>query len=730
MFSLLHRNSPFEALEIFRHQVSLHGAKGVNEVTISVALKACRGRLNSGCQIHGFAVCSGFDSYVTVSNSLMSLYCKGEEFDQAVEIFESLRYPDTVSWNTVLSGFKLSDDAVEFACRMNSNGVVFDFVTYTTVFGFCSDLPGGFHLGVQLHSLVVQSGFEVDNFVGNALITMYSKCGRLVDSAQVFAEMLNKDGVSWNALLSGYTQDGNYGVEAIRVFVEMVKEGMRLDHVSFSSVVASCGNERRLEIGRQVHGLVLRSGYETHVLVCNILIAMYSKCGIVHDANMVFKGMVERNVISWTTMISINEDNAVCLFHEMILNGVYPNEVTFVGLIHAISNNKLMREGQMIHGLCRKTNFTSELIVSNSLITMYAKFEAMEDSRKLFDELSTRVVISWNSLISGYAQNRLYEEALETFLLAIAESYPDQYTFGSILSVIASAEHIPLKQGQRCHSRIIKLGLNTDPIVSSALLDMYAKRGNIHESKRVFEETAQKSLVAWTSIISAHARHSDYESVMVLFEEMKKECVEPDPITFLALFASCSRSGMVDMGIQIFDSMIKEHHIEPTQEHYSCMVDMLGRAGRLEEAEKFMGRMHMKPGLSMLQSLLGACKMHGHVDLGIKVGEALMQMEPSESGSYVLMSNMHAEKGDWEKVAKIRRGMRYKGVKKEVGFSWVDVGDVDDSMYMHGFSSSDTTHPQAKEIYKMVECIGSEMQFFVTEENNCDDALQMEGSVL
>ncbi|RVW16817.1 Pentatricopeptide repeat-containing protein, mitochondrial [Vitis vinifera] len=655
MLTALRRNLSLEALDLFKKQLQWGFVGNIDQVTVAIVLKACCGDSKLGCQIHAFAISSGFISHVTVPNSLMNMYCKAGLFDRALVVFENLNNPDIVSWNTVLSGFQRSDDALNFALRMNFTGVAFDAVTCTTVLAFCSDHEG-FIFGFQLHSRILKCGLDCEVFVGNALITMYSRCCRLVEARRVFDEMRNKDLVSWNAMLSGYAQEGNSGLEAILVFLEMLKEGMKLDHVSFTGAISACGHGKEFELGRQIHSLAVKIGYDTHVKVCNVLISTYSKCEDIEDAKLVFESIIDRNVVSWTTMISISEEDATSLFNEMRRDGVYPNDVTFVGLIHAITMKNLVEEGQMIHGVCVKTSFLSELNVSNSLITMYAKFESMSDSMKVFEELNYREIISWNSLISGYAQNGLWQEALQTFLSALMESRPNEFTFGSVLSSIASAEAISMRHGQRCHSHILKLGLNTNPIVSSALLDMYAKRGSICESLGVFSETPLKNEVAWTAIISAHARHGDYEAVMNLFKDMEREGVKPDSITFLAVITACGRKGMVDTGYQLFNSMVKDHLIEPSPEHYSSMVDMLGRAGRLKEAEEFVGQIPGGAGLSVLQSLLGACRIHGNVDMAKRVADDLIEMEPMGSGSYVLMSNLYAEKGEWEKVAKIRKG--------------------------------------------------------------------------
>ena len=715
MLTALRRNLSLEALHLFRKQLQWGFVGNINQVTVAIVLKACCGDSKLGCQIHAFAISSGFICHVTVPNSLMNMYCKAGLFDRALAVFENLNNPDVVSWNTVLSGFKRSDDAFKFACRMNFTGVAFDAVTCTTVLSFCSDREG-FIIGFQMHSRIRKCGLDCEVFVGNALISMYSRCCRLLEARKVFDEMRSKDLVSWNAVLSGYAQEGNSGLEAILVFLEMLREGMKLDHVSCTGAISACGHEKELELGRQIHSLVVKIGYDTHVKVCNVLISTYSKCEEIEDAKLVFESITDRNVVSWTTMISISEEDATSLFNEMRRDGVYPNDVTFVGLIHYISMKNLVEEGQTIHGVCVKTSFLSELNVSNSLITMYAKFESMMDSMKVFEELKHREIISWNSLISGYDQNGLWQEALQTFLLALMECQPNEFTFGSVLSSIASAEAISMRHGQRCHSHILKLGLNTNPIVSSALLDMYAKRGSIGESLGVFSETPLKNQVAWTAIISAHARHGDYEAVMNLFKEMDGEGTKPDSITFLVVLTACGRKGMVDTGYHLFNSMVKDHLIEPSPEHYSSMVDMLGRAGRLKEAEEFVGQIPGGAGLSVLQSLLGACRIHGNVDMAKRVAAALIEMEPMESGSYVLMSNLYAEKGEWEKVAKIRKGMRERGVRKEIGFSWVDAGDADDdSMHLHGFSSDDKSHPKSLEIYRMAESLGLDMKFLEEE---------------
>lgn len=709
MLTYINQNLSSRALNVFKRELHDNYLDRIDEDVVAVAVKASCGDRKTGMMLHSFAVSSGFNQFRAVSNSLMNMYVKSGHFDRAFCLFNSMNEPDTVSYNTILLGFRNTDEALYFVTNMNKNGVVFDPVTYTTSLSFCSDYKG-FLLGSQLHSSILKSGFHCEVFIGNALISMYSRWGRITDAERVFNGMSFKDSVSWNAILCGYNQDGRYDIKTLRTFCEMLRQNMRPDIISLIAAISVCGHKRLLGLSRLLHCLVIKTGYVGNSAVCNLLMSTYSKCEVNEDVKLVFDGIYEKNVVSWTTMICVFQEDALFIFHEMRKDGVYPNDVTFIGLLHAITLGDFFNEGQMMHGFCLKTGFLLELNVSNSLISMYAKFKSMEDSRKVFEELCFRDIVSWNSLISGYVDNKLYDEALKMFRLAIAETVPTEHTFGSVLSATGSAEAISLRFGQRCHAHLLKLGMNFNSIVSAALLDMYAKRGSLYESMRIFNATIQRTQFAWTSIISAHARHGDYDSVMQLFNEMHNQGVEPDSITFLSMLTACGRKGMVDMGFQIWDSMIKDNLTEPSTEHYACIVDLLGRAGRLKEAEELLYHMPGGPSFSALQSLLGSCRKHRDMEISQRIVNRLIEMEPEESGSYVLMSNLYAEKGDWEKAAAMRRKMKDGRVRKEVGFSWVDVGVTDGSLTMHGFSSDDTSHPRTMEILEMAGYLGLQMK--------------------
>ncbi|KAK3127992.1 hypothetical protein QOZ80_7AG0581160 [Eleusine coracana subsp. coracana] len=674
--------------------------------------------------LHGLAVASGLDAFAAVTNSLAARYAKaGGSFPSAARVFATARARDASSYNTILSAIPDPGKALAFAARMLRAGDVRpDAITFTVALSIAAG-RGEAGLVRQLHALASRAGIAADVFVGNALVTAYSRGGSPDAARKVFDEMPTRDLVSWNALVCGLSQDGDSPAEVIRAFLRMLKTGgVRPDRISVCSVIPACGGDGML--GRQIHGFAVKLGIEGHVSIGNVLVSMYYKCGTPSCARKLFELMDERDVISWTTVISMDGEDSVSLFNGMRRDGVSPNEVTFVAMLSALPENTPTREGQMIHSVCLKTGVSEKTVAANSLITMYAKLQRMDDARTVFDLMPHREIIAWNAMISGYAQNEKCEDALEVFSLMVKRTRPNETTFASVLSAVTAMETVSMAYGQMYHCQTLKLGLGASEYVSGTLIDMYAKRGSLEESWKAFGETVHRSLIAWTAIISANTKHGNYNAVVSLFNDMVHSGVAPDGVVLLSVLTACRYSGFVSLGREIFDSMAAEHGAELWPEHYACVVDMLGRAGRLEEAEQLMLQMPAGPSVSALQSLLGTCRIHGNTDVGERVAGVLMDTEPAESGAYVLLSNIYAEKGDWAGVARVRRHMRVRGVKKEVGFSWVDAGGIGESLHLHRFSSDDTTHPMTEEIYRVAEGLGWEMKFL----KNCSQ-VEMENAV-
>ncbi|KAF3335684.1 pentatricopeptide repeat-containing protein [Carex littledalei] len=658
-------------------------------------------------QLHALSVTSGLFSHIPVSNSLINAYSRSGYSSIALELFQIAPNHDTVSWNTIISSFGCVVHGMKFLLQMLRAGFSLDAITISTILSFSSN-SSDFLPGFQIHSLSFKSGHVSDTVVGNALITFYSRSGFAEDAQKMFDEMLVRDTVSWNALIYGLAQEGNNGSEVIPLFLRMLKEDqVRPDKTTVATVVPFCGS---VKLGTQFHCLSSKIGIDGDLLVSNVLTSMYYRIGALDYGKNVFSGMRLRDVVSWTSMISIDPNNAVSWFNGMRLDKVTPNDVTLVALLFAIPNNYSIRECSMVHTMCYKFGLSTEVNVLNSLITMYARLGSMGHAKKVFDDMPVRNIISWNALISGYQQNGLCEETLQMFSSLVLHLKPNQYTFGSVLSSISTGDMVSLVFGRVCHCYINKLGLNTNEFVSGALIDMYAKQGSLEDSDKVFNETINRCIISWTAIISAHSKHGNYDRVLDLFEDMVNSKIPPDGITLLAILMACGSKGEVVTGKRIFDSIYSVYKVEPWSEHYSCMVDMLGKVGRLEEAENLVKLMPGGPSMPALQSLLNACRVHGDVEMGDRVADFMLKTGPSDSGAYVSISNIYAERGEWENVARVRMEMREKGVKKEIGLSWVDVGKKLSTLGMYKFSSEDTGHPMAKDIYEIAESLGSEMR--------------------
>ncbi|KAG6481322.1 hypothetical protein ZIOFF_057919 [Zingiber officinale] len=704
---------------------SVHLSRGTNsdsivDLVITVCLEdfqemaapARRNISNSVVHIHELPITREFHRAAIANNTLMEVILDTGEYISILVVYFPEEDPQVISCRTHQCGLGGMKYHLSLAHDIRDLGFFrFELCPCSTTLAFTSNYE---FLHIHLLPLVLQriasrQGTGADFLTTDFLETDSSTSG-WTDSGRRPPSTPAPSPPHSSTAEAGRASSFTASTEALDFFALMRRTGVHPDGVTFTVALAASANLLDPEPARKLHSLVLKSGFGSDIILTNAVITSYARAGQSVEAHMVFNETPFRDSVTWNSLLCVRPDhNAIHLFNVMRLQDVQPNDVTFVALIFAV-NDQLLREGQMVHGVGFKLGIAEELNVSISLITMYAKLKLMVDARKVFDAIHCKEIVSWNALVSGYAQNGQLEDALAVFSSLILHCMPNQYTFGSILSAITTTDIVSLAYGQSFHAHILKLGLNANAYVSVALIDLYAKRGSIDESRRAFEEAPLKSLITWTSIISAHSKHGNYEEVMSLFESLKRTGIHPDHITFLAVLVACCCKGKVDMGRKVFESMVDEFEIEPWQEHYACMVDMLGKAGRLEEAEEFLQLAPMPLGISALQSLLGACRVHRNAEMGSRMAEALMKVEPTESGAYVLMSNIYAEKGEWDNVAKLRRGMRQRGVRKEIGFSWVDVGSGE-SLHMHRFSSGDNTHPLAEEIHSMAESLGMEISY-------------------
>ncbi|KAJ7527643.1 hypothetical protein O6H91_16G064700 [Diphasiastrum complanatum] len=526
--------------------------------------------------------------------------------------------------------------------------------------------------GKQVHALIVQSVLDSNILLANTLVRMYSKCGSLLHAHKVFSNMPQHDVYSWTAIISAYADSGELE-EAINLFHQMQETGLAPDKVLFVPLLKACARLADLEQGRQLHSDIIKRGFQSDAIVGSTLVNMYAKCGCTEDARELFYNMSERDVVSWTAMIAGYAQTglgkeALALYEQMKQEGLQPNHVTFVLLLKACANLAALEQGKQLHSEIIKRGFQSDVVVASTLVDMYAKCGCTEDARELFNNISERDVVSWTAMIAGYAQNGPAHEALALYeQMKQAGFAPDKVLFVLLLKACASLA--ALKQGKQLHSEIIKRGFQSDVVVTSTLVDMYAKCGCTEDARELFDNMSERNVVSWTAMIAGYAQNGLAQEALALFEQMHREGTKPNEVTYISVLSACAHSGLVDQGQYVFDSMCKNHGVTPTREHYACMVDLLGRAGCLDDAELFVNKMPIQPDNVVWMTLLGAARNHGHVEIGRRAFDRVVKLEPKYAAPYVLLSNIYAGAGRKDELAKIRNEMKEAGVKKMPGCS-------------------------------------------------------------
>ncbi|KAH9287895.1 hypothetical protein KI387_032012 [Taxus chinensis] len=568
--------------------------------------------------------------------------------------------------------------------------------------------------GKKLHAHMLLTGFQLNaDSAGTKLLSMYSNCGGFEDARQLFDKILKPNIIPWNVMIRCCVIH-RFCNGALTLFYEMQRTGVSPDRFTIPLVLKACASLGFLRQGKDIHGFVAKCGFESDAFVGSALIDMYAKCGVVEYARQMFDKLYQRDVVSWTSMIrgyvqngQVNE--AVDLFRGMQLVGVKPNLITIVSVLPACAHLADLKKGKEIHEYALKRGFHLDVFVVSSLIDMYAKCGAMNFALRVFDKMSQRNVVSWNSIIAGfahngncdgafelfhrmqgtgikpnlvtwntmiagYAQNGFPNEAIELlYQMQLAGVEWDAVTLASVLPACVALA--ALQQGKEIHCQILRKGFYSSVFVGSALLDMYCKCGNIEIARRVFDNMLERDAVSWNVMMVGYGVHGHGEEAIALFEQMQQEGMKPDQISFIAVLCACSHSGLVVQGMQFFNQMIRDFHVVPRMEHYASMVDLLGRAGCLEKAEGFIKNMPTKPGVEVWGVLLNACRVHQNIDLGERVAQYLFELEPENTAYYVLLSNIYAEAGRWDDVAKVRAKVKSRGLNKSPGCSWIEVNN-------------------------------------------------------
>ncbi|KAK1567511.1 hypothetical protein Q3G72_013050 [Acer saccharum] len=472
--------------------------------------------------------------------------------------------------------------------------------------------------------------------------------------------------------------------------------------IVYASLLQTCIKVVSFAHGLQIHAHVIKSGLQTDRFVGNSLLSLYFKLGPdFSETRKVFDGLFIKDVISWTSMISgyvkvRKPNNALGIFWEMLGLDVEPNGFTLSAVIKACSELGFVRLGRCFHGVVMIRGFNSNHVISSALIDMYGRNYESKDARQLFDELPEPDAICWTSVISAFTRNDMYEKALEFFYLKQKqhEFLADGFTFGTVLTACGNLGR--LKQGKEMHAKIITSGLCGNVVVESSLVDMYGKCRSVDESQRVFDRMLIKNSISWSALLGVYCQNGDFATVIRIFREME----ETDLYSFGTVLRACAglaavrlgkevhchHTGLVSEGRKYFTSMTEEHGIKPGIEHYNCMVHLLGRAGFLEEAETLIDEADCRDDSSLWVVLLGACTTCTNSVAAERIAKKLMEMEPGNPLSYVLLANLYRAMGRWNDAVKIRSLMNDRGVKKIPGKSWIETNS-NLNLDMNEFSS-------------------------------------------
>ncbi|XWS40893.1 hypothetical protein CRYUN_Cryun17cG0035200 [Craigia yunnanensis] len=536
----------------------------------------------------------------------------------------------------------------------------------------------------------------------NSLISLYVKCNQISIAQKVFETMPERNLVSWCSLMAGYLQTG-FSLEVLKLFKNMtLVDSWRPNEYIFAVVFSACSHSGKALEGRQCHGYVFKSGLVFHQYVKNALINMYSKFLDVEGAMRVFSLVPGNDVFSYNSVLNglleqgfLNE--GVKVLERMMGECVEWDSVTYVTVFGLCACLKDLKLGLQVHGRILKSDVELDVFVNSAIINMYGKCKEIFNARKAFDGLQVRNVVVWTGIMTAYFQNGCFEEALNLFSeMKLDDISPNEFTFAVMLNSTAGLS--ALRHGDVLYGEIAKSGFKDHIIVGNALINMYAKCGNIEAASKVFSDMMYRDSITWNVMISGYSHHGLGKEAIAVFQDMLAVGECPNYVTFVGVLSACSHLGLVKEGLYYLNQVMRQVGVEPGLEHYTCVVGLLSKAGLLDEAEKFLRSIPVKWDVIAWRTLLSACHVHRNYGFGRRIAEFVLEMDPNDVGTYTLLSNIFAKAKRWDGVVKIRKLMRDRNIKKEPGVSWIDIRNV-----IHVFVSEDCQHPESSQIYEKVK---------------------------
>ncbi|XP_051115418.1 pentatricopeptide repeat-containing protein At4g39952, mitochondrial isoform X2 [Andrographis paniculata] len=629
-----------------------------DQFTTPMVVSACAelGLLSDGMIVHGLvSKLNLFSLNSAVGASLMYMYVKCGDLEDACHVFDEMAVKDVVAWTVLVVGYVQAGKsyrALECLREMHRSG---------------GD-------GERPNSRTLDAGFRAcgDSGALSEVLSMYSKCQRIDDVQVSFCEVVDKDLFSWTSLVKAYARIGRVR-ECFEMFQRMVASGVYPDGMAIGCLLSGFANSMMVFEGMAFHGFILRRKYEVDRIVRNSLLSMYCKFGLVTLAEKIFYGGCDQDKDAWNLMIvgyekSRSEMECIKLFRAMQHQGIESDLNCLISVISSCSRLGVINFGKSIHCHVMKTFACENVSVANSLISMYGNCGNLSAAQSLFCRTAPDIA-TWNSLISSYAVNGSFFEALNILFEMFSKGLkPNSATLA--ISLSACAQSASLEQGRKIHDYIREAGFGYSVSLGTALVDMYAKCGEINTAKEIFDAMEEKDVVSWTVMISCYGMHGQGKSAVRIFQEMEESGMRPHDLAFLAVLSACAHAGLADDAEYLFDRM-KGYSIAPTLQHYACMVDVYGKLGRLHEAESLILKMPFPPDGGIWGSLLTACKTHNNAEMGVKIAKRAIDVNPENDGYYISLSDFYSSMEMWEGVEQVRQMMKDRGVRKTIGWSTV-----------------------------------------------------------
>ncbi|KAL3512844.1 hypothetical protein ACH5RR_025561 [Cinchona calisaya] len=742
-----------EALRLF---CVMHAAQvpKLSTVTLAIIFPVCAryGGLSAGKSVHCYAAKAGLDSDTLVGNALVSMYAKSGLLLDASAVFDGILDKDVISWNAMIAGFienQLIDDAFEMFQWMLKSKIAPNYATVVNILPpfACLKDNVGYWLGREIHSYVLRrTELATEITVINALLSFYLRIGQMEDAEILFNRMKFRDVVSWNSIIAGYASFGEW-LKALELFHEFVDmEIMEPDPITVICILPACSQLCNLQSGKQIHGYVVRhSLLREDTTVQNALISFYSKCGCMEAALRTFLFMSKKDLISWNAILDAmseceTETQFIDLLYCMFRKGVRLDSVTILTIIRFCTAVSRLDKVKEAHGFslrcgilfgdnepnlgnalldayakCGNLEYAyrtfenisgkKNLVTCNTMISGYVKYGSHEDADMIFQRTSDRDLTTWNLMVRVYAENDCPSQALSLFYEMQCNGLkPDVVSILSLLPVCAQLTSVSMLR--QCHGYVIRACF-PDVHLNGALLDVYSKCGNINCAYKLFQSSTKRDLVLFTAMVGGYAMHGMGEEAIEVFYHMLESGLRPDNVILTTVLSACSHAGIVDEGLKIFYSIEQVHHMKPSMEQYACLVDLLARGGRIKDAYSIATKMPIKANANVWGALLGACKIHNEVDIAQSVVDHLLEINTTDIGNYVAMSNLYAANASWNSVLEMRRLMRMGDLKKPAGCSWIEV-----EKRKNEFLAGDYSHPQRGIIYETLSILDLQMKEF------------------